>query len=317
MNPWPPSEPEGLYYQLQRIRSVELKICDIYATDCIKSPVHLSLGQESVPVAVCQSLNKGDIVFGTYRSHALYLAKGGSLKHMMAELYGKQDGCGHGKAGSMHLIDLSVGMMGTSAVVGTTLPNAIGYAYALKMQGKPTMVTCFIGDGATEEGSFFESINFSVLKDLPILIVCENNGYAIHSRIETRQSNVNIHEKVEAFGMPAYKQESNDFSSLIMLSEQLIAECRQGNGPQFIECATYRDIQHVGPNHDYALGYRQESEAHQWRENDPINTLIKKISMESKADIDAFIEREIQEAINFAEKSEFPEPACLMNDVYG
>src|SRR5713226_6361098 len=152
---------EQLYRSLYRIRRLEEEVARIYPTDKIKSPVHLSIGQEAVSVGICAALAPHDVVFGTYRGHALYLAKGGDLKRMVAELYGKATGCTKGKGGSMHLIDPSAGVMGMSAVVGTTIPHAAGYAYALKLRDAGAVVVCFMGDGATEEGVFYETLNFA------------------------------------------------------------------------------------------------------------------------------------------------------------
>src|SRR5262245_9117194 len=163
---------ERLYRSLYRIRRVEEEISRVYPTDCIKSPVHLSIGQESVSVGVCEAIAPDDIVFGSYRSHAYYLAKGGDLNAMIAELYGKATGCAKGKGGSMHLVDVARGVMGASAVVGTTIANAIGYAYAVKLRQEPRAVICFFGDGATDEGVFHESLNFAALKQVPLIFVC-------------------------------------------------------------------------------------------------------------------------------------------------
>src|SRR5579885_2281634 len=201
---------ERLYRSLYRIRRLEEEVARVYPTDRIKSPVHLSIGQEAVSVGVCEALRPDDVVFGTYRGHALYLAKGGGLKPMLAELYGKATGCARGKGGSMHLISLETGMMGTSAVVGTTIPNAVGYAYALRVQRQEAIVASFFGDGATEEGVFAESLNFAALKQLPILFVCENNRYAIHTHQKQRQGRPDICARAEAFGIPAERIEDND-----------------------------------------------------------------------------------------------------------
>src|SRR5439155_4707591 len=184
---------EQLYRSLYRIRRVEEEIARVYPTDRIKSPVHLSIGQEAVSVGICSALRADDVVFGTYRGHALYLAKGGDLKQMVAELYGKVTGCARGKGGSMHLVDAAHGVMGASAVVGTTIPHAVGYAYAMKLRGEDRIVVSFFGDGATDEGVFDESLNFAALKRLPILFVCENNSYAIHTHQVRRQAQANIH----------------------------------------------------------------------------------------------------------------------------
>ncbi len=179
---------EPLYRSLYRIRRVEEEIVRVYPSDCIKSPVHLSIGQEAVSVGVCAALKPSDVVFGTYRGHALYLAKGGNLAALVAELFGKATGCSRGKGGSMHLIDTDAGVMGTSAVVGSTIPNAVGFAYAHKVRHSEGVIVSFFGDGATEEGVFAESLNFAALKRLPILFVCENNQYAIHTHQSRRQA---------------------------------------------------------------------------------------------------------------------------------
>src|SRR5205807_463709 len=192
-----------LYRALLRIRRVEEEVARVYPTDRIKSPVHLSIGQEAVSVGVCEALRPDDVVFGTYRGHAMYLAKGGDLNAMVAELYGRSTGCTRGKGGSMHLIDPEAGVLGTSAVVGTTIANAAGYAYALKLRRSDAVVVSFFGDGATEEGVFAETLNFAVLKRLPVLFVCENNGYAIHTQQTRRQGKPDIRGRAEAFGMPA------------------------------------------------------------------------------------------------------------------
>src|SRR5438132_6330613 len=201
---------ERLYRSLYRIRRVEEEIARVYPTDKIKSPVHLSIGQEAVSVGVCDALAAHDIVFGTYRGHALYLAKGGDLKRMLAELYGKATGCTKGKGGSMHLIAPDQGVMGTSAVVGTTMANATGYAYALRYGRRNAIVVSFFGDGATEEGVFAESLNFAALKRLPILFVCENNQYAIHTHQRRRQALPDICGRARAHGVPAERIDNND-----------------------------------------------------------------------------------------------------------
>ncbi len=194
---------ERFYYQGLKIRRVEEKLIELYPSDKIKSPVHLSIGQESVALAVCEALARSDVVFGTYRCHALYLAKGGDLDRMMAELYGKADGCGRGKAGSMHLVDLAAGMMSASAIVATTLPHAVGYALAQKMKRTNVVVAAFFGEGAMDEGVFHESINFAALKQLPILFVCENNHYAIYSHIRERMAGEDPCERARSYQVPA------------------------------------------------------------------------------------------------------------------
>ncbi|MBI4641097.1 MAG: thiamine pyrophosphate-dependent dehydrogenase E1 component subunit alpha [Candidatus Tectomicrobia bacterium] len=309
---------DKFYRALYRIRRVEEEIARIYPTDKIKSPVHLSIGQEAAAVGVCQALRDDDIVFGTYRSHASYLAKGGDLKKMIAELYGKVTGSAKGKGGSMHLIDVEHGVMGTSAVVGTTIPQAVGYAYALRLQRKDTIVTSFFGDGALEEGVFHESLNFAALKKIPILFVCENNGYAIHSRLLDRQPNENIIERVRTYGIQADRVIDGDVLKLYELTKHAVAELRSGHsGPWFIECKIYRWKEHVGPNEDFHVGYRPRSEAEPWIENDQVVRLAAMVDPHQREQIEAEVEAEIEEAFEFAEKSPFPEPHELYTDLGG
>lgn len=250
------------YRALYRIRRVEEQIARIYSSDKIKSPVHLSIGQEAISVGVCEALAPTDVVFGTYRSHALYLAKGGDLNQMIAELYGKVTGCARGKGGSMHLVDVEHGVLGTSAVVGTTIANAVGYAYGVKLRRTNQVVVSFFGDGATDEGVFHESLNFAALKRLPIIFVCENNFYAIHTHQTHRQAHPNICERARAHGIPAERIEDNNLFALYERVGSAARAIRNGNGgPYFFECMTYRWKEHVGPNEDYHLGFRTREEA--------------------------------------------------------
>ena len=288
----------------------------VYPSDKIKSPVHLSIGQEAVAVGVCAALRPEDVVFGTYRGHALYLARGGDMRAMVAELYGKATGCTRGKGGSMHLIAADVGMMGTSAVVGTTIPNAAGYAYALQLRRSGALVVSFFGDGATEEGVFAETLNFAVLKRLPIVFVCENNRYAIHTHQNRRQGNPAICERVRAHGMPAERIEHNDVLRLFDRFQTVAAGVRAGEGPWFFEVMTYRWKEHVGPNGDYQLGYRTEEEQAPWVRDDPLGRLAALIAPAVRERIEQEAEAEIRAAFAFAEDSPFPEPDELYTDVF-
>jgi TPP-dependent pyruvate/acetoin dehydrogenase alpha subunit len=305
-----------LYKSLYRIRRVEEAIARVYPSDCIKSPVHLSIGQEAVSVGVCAALEPRDVVFGTYRGHALYLAKGGDLKEMLAELYGKATGCTRGKGGSMHLIAPEAGVTGASAVVGTTIANAVGYAYALRYRGRANLVASFFGDGATEEGVFAESLNFAALKRLPILFVCENNGYAIHTHQSRRQAVPDICARVRAHGIPAERIEDDGVFSLYRRARETTTRIRAGEGPFFLEVMTYRWREHVGPGEDYDLGYRTEAEAAPWRARDPLRRLADRLDPRRRADIEVDVDAEIVAAITFAEQSPLPQPDELYADVY-
>jgi len=305
-----------LYKALFRIRRLEEEVARVYPSDRIKSPVHLSIGQEAVSVGVCEALLPDDVVFGTYRSHALYLARGGSMKRMVAELYGKATGCTKGKGGSMHLVAPEVGMMGTSAVVGTTIPNAAGYAYALKYRQRNALVVSFFGDGATEEGVFAETLNFAVLKRLPLVFVCENNGFAIHTPQQRRQGTPAICERVRAHGMPAERIEDNDVLCLLSRLQSVAPQVRGGAGPWFFEVMTYRWKEHVGPNSDYPLGYRTPAEAEPWIQGDQVRRVGGLLEPAERARIEDEVEAEVQAAFAFAEESRFPEAAQLYTDVF-
>lgn len=311
-----PLTDEKIYRELLRIRLVEERIAREYPTDKIKSPIHLSIGQESVSVGVCQALLENDVVFGTYRSHALYLAKGGDINAMIAELFGKVTGCGRGKSGSMHLADIDSGVMGTSAIVGTNIPNAVGYAQALKYQKSNSIVVCFFGEGATEEGVFFESLNYAALHSVPILFICENNKYAIHANQKTRQSNLDLINKVQAFSIPARTIKNNDVYSVHDATAKSVGKIRNGHGPEFLECMTYRWYEHVGPRKDFELGYRSRNEVEPWIQKDPVTQMAKKIGSNVADKIARDIEFEIDEAFNFAELSPFPDSTELMLHLY-
>lgn len=256
------------------------------------------------------------MVFGTYRGHALYLAKGGDMKAMVAELYGKATGCTRGKGGSMHLISTEAGMMGASAVVGTTIANAVGYAYACQYRDCDTLVASFFGDGASEEGVFAESLNFAALKRLPLLLVCENNGYAIHTPQEQRQGRPDISARARAYGIPAERIEHNDVLYLYERTRAVAAKIRAGGGPHFFEVRTYRWREHVGPNNDFRLGYRTEDEATPWIAGDQVMRIESMLPRERCEQIQEEVENEVEAALAFAEESPEPEPSELYTDVF-
>ncbi len=305
-----------IYSQLYLIRRAEEKVADIYPTDKIKSPVHLSIGQESIAVGICTALEEGDPVSGTYRGHATYLARGGSLPGMFAELYGKDTGVARGKGGSMHLVAMDKMILGTSAVVGSTIPVAVGVAMAQKAlkTGKVTVV--FFGDGATEEGVFYESLNFAALKTLPILFVCENNGLAIHEPISKRQAANRLTERVSTYGIPSVKVESGDVFDVYGAASELVAGIRAGGGPAFMECMTYRWREHVGPGEDYDSGYRTRADLEPWLAADSLVKLAAELPAADRTAIEADIDAQIEAAVQLAEQSPEPDLQELFSHVY-
>ncbi len=307
---------ERIYRSLRLIRRAEEEVARIYPTDKIKSPVHLSIGQEAVSVGVCDVLRPDDVVAPTYRGHAAFLAKGAPLRGLMAELYGKATGVAGGKGGSMHLIDMSHNVLGASAVVGTTIPIAVGFALALKRTKTDRVSVAFFGDGATEEGVFSESLNFASLHKLPVLFVCENNYYAIHTPITRRWATNNLCERVETYGMPVHRVDDGDVLKLRELAASAVARMRRGEGPSFIECRTYRWREHVGPNEDYDQGYRARDDFSPWLKDDQVEKVGRMVLDERRAQIDSEIEIEIADAVEFAESSPFPEIEKLYTNVY-
>ena len=309
---------DRLYRAIYRIRRVEEEVARVYPTDRIKSPVHLSIGQEAVSVGVCDALQPEDVVFGSYRSHAYYLAKGGDLPAMVAELYGKATGCAKGKGGSMHLVDVAHGVMGASAVVGTTVANAAGYAYAVKLRDEKRIVVSFFGDGATDEGVFHETLNFAALKELPLVFICENNHYAIHTHQRLRQKSTDVCARARAYGMPAERIEDGD----VVKIREKVAAARAAliagePGPFFFECLTYRWKEHVGPGEDYHLGFRDKLEATPWIEGDEMRRVAALVAPAERARIEQEVEDEVAAALAFAESSPFPPADELYADVFG
>ena len=306
----------NLYRAIKRIRRAEEVIAKIYPSDKIKSPVHLGIGHEAIQVGVCENLQKEDVVFGYYRSHPLYLAKGGSMRAMMAELFGKITGCARGWGGSMHLVDLEHNVMSTTAIVASSVPNAVGYAYALKLKGSKNIAVSFCGDGATEEGVVAESWNFAALHKLPVLFVCENNELAIHTKRSQRQAVLDICARARANGVPATQITDYNIDTIYSVVGDLVSKIRAGEGPQFVEIATSRWLEHVGPNEDFKLGYRTEDEVAPFRAADEVERLGGLLDADVKERIDQEIEEEINDAVEFAEASEFPQEEELLKYVY-
>jgi TPP-dependent pyruvate/acetoin dehydrogenase alpha subunit len=311
-----------LYKSMLLIRRVEEHICEVYSSDAIKSPVHLSIGQESIAVGVCDALNKDDMISNTYRCHATYIAKGGNLNEMMAELYGKSGGCAAGKAGSMHLVDMKNGVMGASAVVGTTVPVAAGYAFAMKQDAKKTgkqrVVVAMFGDGSTEEGVFAETLHFAALHNLPMIFLLENNRLAIHSKLEQRwTSETLVRDRAKVYGLETDFVADGD---VLVIRDKIAAACEKirlgkTNAPIFIECATYRWLEHVGPTDDHDSGYRDLEEYKKWKENDQIARLEKMLGDDAKV-IKKQVELELAAAIEFAINSPYPQDNELLKNVY-
>jgi TPP-dependent pyruvate/acetoin dehydrogenase alpha subunit len=312
-----------LLRRMKRIRMVEETIAERYAQGKMRCPTHLCTGQEAVAAGVCAALRSDDFAVSSHRSHGHYLAKGGDLKRMLAEIHGKASGCSKGKGGSMHLIDLTVCFMGSTAIVGGTIPVGVGLGLSIRLQ-KSEQVSCvFFGDGATEEGVFYESVNFAVLKSLPVLFVCENNLYSVYSPLRVRQpQGREIWRMVEALGCAGEKGDGNDVSDVHSRATAAVEAIRYGDGPRFLEFSTYRWREHCGPNFDDELGYRPEGEYLRWKRRDPILLFESRLlsedvtSKEALREMEVSIRQEIDDAFAYAEQSPFPDPGEAFSDLF-
>jgi len=301
---------EKLFYEALRIRLVEEKIIDLYPYDKIQSPVHLSIGQEAVAVGLCSQMKLDDWLFINYRGHAFYLAKGGPLPELFAELYGKRTGLSKGKAGSMHLASPKQGVMGASAVVGSTISHAVGAALASKIRGEDRVFVTVFGDGATEQGAYHESLNFAALHSLPVLFLCENNGLAVHAALRERQAfSLTAHAK--AYGIESLIVEDGyDFVKLSAICGEVLKQIKDRQRPMLLQINTCRYKEHVGPGEDFEAGYRTLSLVKAWKEKDPLEMDTKLI-----ARFAPIISKEIEAAVDFAETSSFPTIDDLLTDV--
>lgn len=318
-----PETSRRLLFDMLRIRSVEETIAARYGEQKMRCPTHLSVGQEAVAAAAGAALRPTDLAVSGHRAHAHYLAKGGSLKAMIAEIYGKVTGCARGKGGSMHLVDESVGFMGSTAIVGGTVPVGVGLSYPMKLNNTGQISCVFLGDAVPETGVFFESVNFAVVKQLPVLFLCENNGYSVYSPLSVRQPpGRKLYELVAGFGLETHHGDGNDARAVYAALSEGVAAIRAGEGPRFYEFETYRWREHCGPMYDNNLGYRSVAEYEAWKLRDPVLALQRALITEAivtdadVADMQAEIDAEIEEAFAFAESSPFPPPEDAFTDVY-
>jgi TPP-dependent pyruvate/acetoin dehydrogenase alpha subunit len=304
-----PKWAEKAYTYLIKVRKTEEAIASEYKNQEMRCPVHLSIGQEAVAVGVSMCLGNEDIVFSNHRCHSHYLAKGGNVDAMIAELYGKSTGCVKGLGGSMHLMDDTVGMLGASSIVGGSIPLAVGAGLTLKMQNKPHAAVTYFGDGAAEEGVFHESMNFAALKKLPVIFVCENNYTATSSPLSARRPMDNIYRHGEVFGIPGTAVDGNDVVAVYEATCKAMERIRNGEGPSLIEAKTFRMLKHVGPEKDLSSGIRTEEEWNRWMAKCPVQRFEEKclaqnlLSAEAMEKIKKRIEMEIERAFELAKSA--------------
>jgi len=302
---------------LTLIRRVELKIEELYPQDEMKTPIHSSLGEEAAAVGVGMHLVKEDFVFSNHRSHAHYLAKGGDLNAFIAELYCRETGCSRGRGGSMHVIDVSVGHPGSSAIVGGAIPHAVGAALAFKMQKKDLVAVTFFGDAASEQGVFFESMNWAKLKNLPVVFVCENNSYSVCSHIASRQPDADVAKRAKAFDIPSATVDGMNVLEVYAAGKRAIEHARNGKGPYLLEIKVQRWRGHAGAgdpgkeNYRAAVDLRPDWQKDAVKDYEEYLLQNKLAAKDTLADIDRQVDKEIAAAFKFAQASPLPKKEDL------
>lgn len=310
-----------LYQQLYLVRMAEEKIRELYPQDEMKTPVHLAIGEEAVAVGVCGALGPEDKIFATYRNHGIYLARTGNTDEFFAELYGRSGGMFAGKGGSMHISSPENGFLGTSAVVGTTIPLALGCAHSLIQLKKPGFAVAFFGDGAVDEGAFWESLNFASLKKLPIIFVCEDNNLAIHTFAKDRHGYKSINRIVSQFECNTFESNSTDVEEISNLTKKAKTAWKKNGKPSFLHLHYYRYLEHVGINTDFQFGYRGEDEFKKWFRKDPVRLQRRRLKAlglteEKIKGLENLVLKKIDKSVQLAGKSKFPGVEELTADVY-
>lgn len=311
-----------LYKKMVEIRLFEEKVQDLYARGLIPGSVHLYIGQEAIAAGVCANLRREDYITSTHRGHGHLIAKGADLRLMMAELFGKKTGYCKGKGGSMHMADLEVGILGSNGIAGGGIPLAVGAGLSIKMRGTDQVAVCFFGDGASNNGTFHEGLNFASVHRLPVLFICENNLYGISVPQKLHQAIKDISIRSVAYNMPGVTIDGNDILIVYQTSRQAIERARRGGGPTLVECKTYRWRGHYEGDPNQGRRYRSLEEIQAWMKKCPIKRFEKKLLDKKILNRDKMrliregIVKRIEEAVTFANQSPYPDPQELNEDVY-
>jgi pyruvate dehydrogenase E1 component alpha subunit len=309
-----------MYRKMLTIRNFEYQVKDLFARGKVVGAVHLSIGEEAVPVGVCSALKKGDYVLSNHRGHGHCIALGVDIKRMMAELFGRETGVCRGKGGSMHLADFSVGMLGASAIVGGGLPLAVGAGLSSKMRKTDQVAVVFFGDGASNQGTFHESLNLAAIWNLPVLFVCENNRYAESTPVGEVMLAKNVADRAVAYGVPGTIVDGMDVLAVADAAGKAAARARKGNGPTLLECKTFRYLGHE--EGDPWTTYRTEAEVNEWKKKDAIDKFRKDLvergllSENDAAMIENEVEKAVEDSIRFADESAWPKPEEAFKDVF-
>ncbi|MBI1987171.1 MAG: thiamine pyrophosphate-dependent dehydrogenase E1 component subunit alpha [Nitrospinae bacterium] len=309
----------GLLKTMLTIRNFELKLAELFAAGKVPGFVHLYAGQEAVAAGVCANLRRDDYITSTHRGHGHCIAKGGDLRRMMAELYGRAAGYCKGKGGSMHIADLDIGILGANGIVGGGLAIAPGAGLSARLRGTDQVVVCFFGDGASNQSTFHEGINMASIWRLPVIFVCENNLYGISTPQSRHQNIRDVSDRARAYGIPGVTVDGNDVIAVYEATREAVRRARAGEGPTLLECKTYR---HRGHFEGDPMSYRTKEEMEEWRRRDPVERFwgklreMRLLTETDYAELDRQIRAQIDEAIRYAEESPLPDPAEMMEDVY-
>lgn len=302
--------------EMQRIRRAEEAIANLVETGEARCPCHLYIGQEAVAAGICAALERTDTIWGGHRSHGHYLAKGGSLEGLFAEVLGKVTGCSEGRGGSMHLLAEDIGILGTVPIVAGTVPLSAGAALAAKLRGDSRVAVAFFGDGTLEEGHVHETLNLAALYRLPLVFVCENNLYSSHLHLHERRVLDNLDRAGEFHGVPGMRVDGNDVTAVYSAARAAVNRARSGDGPTLIECRTFRWRGHVGASSDIDVGVNRRGELTEWLERDPIRHVEQAVTGIDFAAERARIEDEIRSALTAARSAPLPPGARFIEHVW-
>lgn len=312
----------NMYEQMLAIRSFEEKAIELFEHNLIRGNLHPCIGQEAVSVGVCSNLRLQDYMVNTHRGHGNCIAKGADLRVMMAELLGKSTGYCKGKGGSMHIADFEAGNLGANGIVGGGLPIAVGAGISIQNRGTDQVVACFFGDGASNQGTFHESLNLAALWKLPVIFVCENNQYALSTSLRESISVPNIADRANAYGIPGFLIDGNDIVEVHLKTKEAIERAKAGEGPALLDCVTYRFFGHFTGDPGRGISYRSKEEMDQWLHRCPIKRFKERLTQEKimteemEKTTEADVKASIDEAVRFAEESPFPLPEEAAQDLF-
>jgi pyruvate dehydrogenase E1 component alpha subunit len=311
-----------MYEQMLTIRRFEEKAIELFEHNLIRGNIHVCIGQEAVSVGICSYLRREDFMVNTHRGHGNCIAKGADLKLMMAELLGKSTGYCKGKGGSMHIADFEGGNLGANGIVGGGLPIAVGAGISIQNRGSDQVVACFFGDGASNQGTFHESLNLAALWRLPVVFVCENNLYALSTPIRESLSVPHISDRAKAYGMTGFHIDGNDVIEVYSKMKEAVERAKAGEGPTLLDCITYRFFGHFTGDPGRGITYRSKEEMDQWQNRCPIKKLRERLikekmmTEEMEKTIEANVKASIEKAVQFAKESPFPLPDEAVQDLF-